>query len=387
MYIENYECISSAGHGVEALMQGLYNGKDQSTVITGAEWSRPVSPQRRVCFIEKNQLKNRNYRKEIATYLSQTWEKLYEGLSPAKKESLTNKKILIVLASTKGVIEDFIWNYKDQNSEEVRKENDPFQVILADFKNDLMNKKQIANADTMCVSNACASSHVALEVAQSFLQAQAYDYVVVVGADLIGPFIYQGFSSLKVLSQTKNKPYGQDRDGLQLGEAVAVILLSNDKTSAKLKIGNIASMTEGGSVTRPSMDGKTLISAVEKVVHDAAPDFMIGHGTGTRFNDLSEDIAFAHVNKKFSKNILATGMKWSFGHTLGASGAMDVIAACEILKRQQVVELRNTQTLDTSFKATYTTASAKQTNPINRILVLSLGFGGVHAALNVERVS
>jgi 3-oxoacyl-[acyl-carrier-protein] synthase-1 len=282
------------------------------------------------------------------------------------------------------VIEDFIWQ---QSAEDARKIEDPFAVVLNDF---ISAAPELGQPLSCNISNACASSHVALEYAQDLFAMGRIDYAIVIAADLIGPFVYQGFYSLKVLSQTQNKPFSADRDGLQLGEAITMMVLT--KTPTALQIAGVASDTEGTSITRPSMNGASLAKTFEilqKSVSKFQPDLIVAHGTGTKFNDMAEDRA---LHSFFSKNDslrapAVTNTKWSLGHTLGASGMIDLIAACEILKSGKVFPIAATTKSDTTLTMNYlnsTTARDFQ-NPVQQVLINSLGFGGVHASLLVQK--
>jgi 3-oxoacyl-(acyl-carrier-protein) synthase len=213
----------------------------------------------------------------------------------------------------------------------------------------------------------------------------------VLAADLVGPFIYKGFSSLKVISPTTNRPFSGDREGLQLGEAVTMILLSrNKKSDADMRILSVASDTEGSSITRPSVNGLGLVRAMDKIQSEIEinPDLVVAHGTGTKFNDLAEELALRQYLGRLKKpQTPITNTKWCIGHTLGASGSVDLIAAAEILRNQRVFKIQNTSQRDPEFEMNYLTADSapEKINNVQQILISSLGFGGIHAALMVLR--
>ena len=113
------------------------------------------------------------------------------------------------------------------------------------------------------------------------------------------------------------------------------------------------------------------------------PDLVIAHGTGTLFNDSTEDMAL----EKFlhQKNIPVTGTKWCIGHSLGASGAVDLIAGCEILKNKKPFHIHNVTAADPELKMNYLTSNKGHVfKKINTILLTTLGFGGVHGALTLS---
>lgn len=386
MELLNYNCITASGKGVPAFMSGLYNGEDFSAALVGNEWNQTIAPGGRVCFLQDQALRERNFRHVFASGFFEMWQKALPEISDEVEKNFKTSRLLIVLSSTKGVVEDFIWKSPKDAPSEWRKLSDPFGPVLNDFEKQV--RPLFSQVETLVVSNACASSHVAFETAKNFLDEDVFDYVIVLAADLIGPFIYKGFTALKILSRTQNQPFSATRDGLQLGEALAFFFLTNKKSNSKnLQILSVKSETEGGSVTRPSMNGDSLLRVLNHLYHqtEKRPDFFIAHGTGTVFNDAAEELAIRSFcqQKKLEGHILGT--KWSIGHTLGASGAVDLIAACEVIKNKKTFRIKNTLQVDPGFTAPiHTLNDSPIKNELKTAMVSSLGFGGVHAALLVE---
>lgn len=375
MYIQNYSCTTAAGFGTRALMSALYSGKDCSI---------PVESGGRVCYLEQNPEKTQTYKNIFVNAFKQLGLPLREGLSKEAYGDLSKSRVALIFASTKGAIEDFIWA---STSEDIRTHADPFTEICEEFTEAVGEIEWTLHCN---VSNACASSHVALEYAQDLFKSERAEYALIIAGDLIGPFIYKGFQSLKVISPSGNRPFSGDREGLQLGEALAMLLISRDRKSPKdLEITGVASDTEGSSITRPSLNGAGLLRAIEKVNAQSPlhPDLVIAHGTGTKFNDSAEEQALSKFLTSIAQtDAPITNTKWCIGHTLGASGLIDVIAACEILKTQKAFRIQNTLTKENGFQGNYLTAKSdvEQYHKFRQILVTSLGFGGIHAACAIS---
>jgi 3-oxoacyl-[acyl-carrier-protein] synthase I len=302
-------------------------------------------------------------------HLEKAWEEAKEGLSAEALGSRWG----VILASTKGNTEDVVW----QNEEKLAS-TDPLTPILEA----MTPRLGVKVTRKICVSNACASSHGALFLAEHWLRLGVVDQVAVLAADGVGRFVEAGFKSLGALSKTKTKPFAPDRDGLQLGEAAAVLLLSLTIPS-DLRVTNTSLETEGASVTRPSPSGESLLSACRHALGTASAEVIIAHATATVANDLVEDHVFCELFPVQAP--IVTGTKWSIGHTLGASGAIDVIAAAEILRRQTAFCLGNTDKADPKLKSNYALRGRSLSGSYRRALVTSLGFGSVYAALIVER--
>lgn len=403
MKIIFYDCITAAGFGVPSLMEGLYAGKDHSTPIKNSNNQQDFSSGSRICFIPNivskdlstDSVQDKNYDISIDPYKNKLvflLKNLCTNFLNQNSTLISHKKILVLLSSTKGSVEDYIW--KDQKFSE---NPDPFQNILEPLSEEI--KTHCKYTTPLVVSNACASSHVAFQLAQNVLDSEIFDYVLLFTADLIGPFIYNGFHSLKILTQSENKPFDKNRDGLQLGEACSFFVLtkklnfSEHLSHSGLEISSVATEIEGASMTKPSHQGESLFRCLMQLskMNLSKPDFIMAHATGTMQNDFAEEAAINKYCKNQNIKIPILGSKWSIGHTLGSSGGIDVIAACEVLKRKELFSLKNTKTPDPQFESLFSIYNEKPgTNNLfnikfNSAIVTSLGFGGIHAALLLRK--
>lgn len=380
MFVVNYDCMTAAGPSYEDLLLALNKGQVCSQTATADQWPQlNVTPGGLVALLKQENVKLKSRQELISESLNQLWKNIEARLTPETKNNLTSEKVGLFFASTKGNVEDYIYS---ESEADLRTHSDPYFKTTENFKN---SHRDIRFTKSLTLSNACCSSHVALEFAQEQLKARIIDHAVILAADLVGPFVYQGFNSLKVLSHTKNQPFSPKRDGLQLGEAIAIVLVSREQNDSKLKISQVESNTEGSSITRPSMNGKGLLrtlQAIQRTTEGFKPDFIVAHGTGTIFNDAAEDQALSELSQNFNlQKIPVTNTKWSIGHTLGASGLIDLISACEILKTKKVFAIGSHHELDPRFKMNYLLGSNSHEGLLKQALITSLGFGGVHASL------
>ena len=175
--------------------------------------------------------------------------------------------------------------------------------------------------------------------------------------------------------------------------AAAILLSSSPENSGPsrpfwMELQGVGIDTEGFAATRPSSSGESLKRACLQIetLQELPPDLIIAHGTATALNDPAENQAFSDLFTKGNSSPLVTGTKGCIGHTLGASGALDLIAACEVLRRQEVFSIANTLEVDPVFQARYLFTGNQYPVPkeLKKVLVTSLGFGGVNAAGMVE---
>jgi 3-oxoacyl-[acyl-carrier-protein] synthase-1 len=105
-------------------------------------------------------------------------------------------------------------------------------------------------------------------------------------------------------------------------------------------------------------------------------DYINLHGTGTRANDAMEDRAVSHL---FGATVPCSSTKGFTGHTLGASGALEVVIALICIEDGLVPGALGVETVDPEFRADV--ATANRAVPVRRVLSNSFGFGGSNCSL------
>jgi len=180
------------------------------------------------------------------------------------------------------------------------------------------------NGYTMTISTACTSSVNALLEASNLIHSGIYDYAVVIGVEIYSKMMSKGFSSMKLLASGEQKPFDKARDGLILGEAVAGVLVGEEKSPWSLRGGysncnssTITSVGPTGDEFREVMQNAMKIADVK--LHDIVA--LKAHATSTLTNDLSEINAIKQV---FDKDFKFTALKPYLGHTLGACGILEL---------------------------------------------------------------
>ena len=183
------------------------------------------------------------------------------------------------------------------------------------------------------LSTACASSASAMLSARRLLRLGLCDAVVVGGVDSLCEMTLQGFASLGALSASYCKPFSQNRDGINLGEAAAIFLLSREPGEIAL-LGGAAS-SDAHHISAPHPEGTGAHQAMSGALSDAGLEpaiinYLNLHGTGTEQNDSMEAKA---VHNLFGQQVACSSSKSMTGHTLGASGALE-LSICWLLLTQ-----------------------------------------------------
>lgn len=236
------------------------------------------------------------------------------------------------------------------------------------------------------ISAACASANAAIDRAHRMILSGISDYVIVAACDLVSEFAFSGFASIGAMTDSMARPYDRNRSGLLLGEAAGILLLASEKAAAGHEVPAwIAGTGMSGDalhITAPQTDGTELGNAIRKALGTIPPDqagAVIGHGTGTRYNDEMEINAIRRI---FGERIPLASAKGGCGHALGASGMIQAVLAVETLQRKRLFPQTGLETPEPG--AEQMVSKEEQAVPGNYVLSLNSGFGGLNAAVLME---
>ena len=234
------------------------------------------------------------------------------------------------------------------------------------------------------VCNACISGVSALILASRMLEMGMYDYAVVCGADVLNPFVLSGFDALKALSSEDCRPFDIDRNGMNLGEAAATIVLSTEvpDDAAPWVIGTGAVRNDAYHISTPSNKAEGATMALQAVMNavGASPGQELAlvnvHGTGTMFMDQMESVA---IVKSGLGDIPVNSYKGYYGHTLGAAGVLETVLTMRALDDQTIVGTRGFEELGVSGQLKLS-AENQPTDKTAFVKMIS-GFGGGNAVV------
>ncbi len=244
------------------------------------------------------------------------------------------------------------------------------------------------------ISNACTSSANAIICGDELLRSGVCDVAIVGGADIITDPVFLGFCSLNAVDKNKTIPFSKNRLGINLGEGSAFFVLARENylnVDEPLKLKGYCANSDAFHMTSPNTDGIITSQCVEQSIKMASLsisdiDYINLHGTGTELNDQMESKTLALLN---ATNIYASSSKTVFGHTLGASGAMELAVSCIALSsinRDKIIpphiydgvyddRLDRINIVDKKIMA----------EKIDNIATVSFAFGGSNTSLIVGR--
>lgn len=185
------------------------------------------------------------------------------------------------------------------------------------------------------ISTACSSSAKAFGAARRLIERGICDAVVTGGVDGRCRFAMNGFHSLGALSEGRCRPLAPDRDGINLGEAVALFVLERERDGADVFLAGVGESSDAYHATAPDPEGLGAEASMRAAIADAALDpsqidYVNLHGTGTRSNDEMEMKAVARVFGGAADMPRCESTKSLTGHCLGSAGAVET-AICSLL--------------------------------------------------------
>lgn len=251
---------------------------------------------------------------------------------------------------------------------------------------------------------ACAASVQSLGDALRLIRSGEADVIVAGGAEAcIDPVSYAGFSAAKALSTRRNddpvaasRPFDQDRDGFVMGEgAGALILEAEDHAVARgatilAEVSGYGTSADAFHVTASSPDGEGGQRAMRQALamarlSPADIDYVNAHSTSTPVGDAAEIAALGTIFSGRGKDLAVSASKSSFGHLLGAAGAVEAIASIKALLTGLLPPTLNLETPDEAADRFELVPGSAIKKSVDHVLSNGFGFGGVNASVVFSR--
>ncbi len=254
----------------------------------------------------------------------------------------------------------------------------------------------------LAVVTACASGTHAIGEAFRMIQHGSAKVMVAGGTEsCITPLGIGGFCALKALStrnddpKTASRPFDKDRDGFVMGEGAGIVVLEElDHAKARgakiyAEVAGYALNGDAYHMTAPNPDGDGATRCMQLALKDARMnpdqiDYINAHGTSTDMNDRIETLAIKKAFGDHAKKLAVNSTKSMTGHTLGAAGGIEFVAACLSIKNQMLHPTINQITLDPDCDLDYVPNKAREAK-IDACLSNSLGFGGHNTSIIIKK--
>ena len=253
------------------------------------------------------------------------------------------------------------------------------------------------------VATACASANNAIGDALAAIQHGNNDVIITGGTEAaITPMGLAGFQNMKALS-TRNddpagasRPFDADRDGFVLSEGAGLLVLEEYEHAkargAKIycEVLGFGASADAGHITAPDEQGSGAARAMSDALQDAglvASDigYINAHGTSTPLGDKAETQAVKRVFGDHAKRLSISSTKSQLGHTLGASGGIEMVITVKSIVSGVIPPTINLTTPDPDCDLDYTPNQPKERR-FACAMSNSFGFGGHNASVVVGQV-
>lgn len=241
-------------------------------------------------------------------------------------------------------------------------------------------------------NHAVSGTQALIEAYHAIKQGQA-ERAVVVAYDLIEPQGLYYYEKLGVLSDRHLKPFDKEHDGTILADGAAALVLESEASAKARKavcygeiVGGL-STSEAAGLFSIEEDGKHLgalmaETLVQQAINPAEIGLLIAHGNGNSKSDNSEAQAIQNLFGAYKPPV--TAFKWSMGHTICASGILDVVLATYALQEGKVPGIANFKTAARECEGLNLSTETRHFDKQKSVMLINRGFASINTCLVIK---
>jgi 3-oxoacyl-[acyl-carrier-protein] synthase II len=211
-----------------------------------------------------------------------------------------------------------------------------------------------------------------------------------------------GFQNMKALStrneapERASRPFDKDRDGFVLSEGAGALVFEEyehaRRRNARIygEVLGYGASADAGHITQPDEQGAGAAQAMTAALQDAelppsAVGYINAHGTSTPLGDKAETMAMKKVFGDHARSLSISSTKSLLGHTLGASGGIELVVSVKSLVSGVIHPTINLDTPDPDCDLDYTPNQARE-RKFDVAMSNSFGFGGHNASIVIGKL-
>ncbi|MBQ8553047.1 MAG: beta-ketoacyl-ACP synthase II [Alistipes sp.] len=401
--------ISPVGNNINDFWKNLTEGNCGIDTIKGFEdYELPISVAGQVkdfnpeeCGLERNDVRRNDLYCQFA--LAAAYQAMQDsGLKSG--ENIAPERLGTYIGSGIGGMNTFVEETGKLLNEGVRRISPLFvPMMIGNIAAGNVSIKYNAQGVCLPVVTACATgTHAAGEAYRAIKHGYA-DAIITGGAEAsIHPLAIGGFANSKALTRStdpKNAsiPFSANRNGFVMGEGAGVLIFESlenaQKRGAKIyaEVVGYGNSCDAHHVTAPSPDGipasRAIKQSLDEAQFDAEKDvlYINAHGTSTPLNDKSETRAIKlAMGEEAAHKAMISSTKSMTGHMLGATGAVELIAAALTLKNGVVPPTIGLNDPDPECDLDYVPNVARKAD-VTVAISNSLGFGGHNSCVALRK--
>jgi 3-oxoacyl-[acyl-carrier-protein] synthase II len=395
--------VSPFGNGVAALMQGIDAGRSAVRAMEGWEqYSGLRSLVGAPVTMQDEKLIPRQKRRSMGRMSIFAAQAADEAIADSgfKLADEDPWRVGCVIGSTMGSAKSI---------------NDAFELMLPDKDLSKLNSTMFfhcmshtaavntaqylgLNGTIMAPAAACASALHAIGTGYDLIRLGRQDVLLCGGAEELHPTVTGSFDILYATSTKYNdrphmtpRPFDKDRDGLVCGEGSGLLVLEEYEHAVKRKARIYAEIT-GYCTTANGLhvsqsNKASMVACMHRALDEAGLkpsdiDYISAHATATIQGDQEEAEA---VRDLFGASVPVSSLKGYIGHTLGASGAIELAASLKMMERNVIYPTLNLEAVSPECDGIrHVMQPLKQ--PVKTVLKNGFAFGGINAALVYRQI-
>ncbi|OQA85823.1 MAG: 3-oxoacyl-(acyl-carrier-protein) synthase 1 [Lentisphaerae bacterium ADurb.Bin242] len=240
---------------------------------------------------------------------------------------------------------------------------------------------------------ACASAVQAIGQGRDLIGSGVQDMAICGGAEELAPevsgsfeVIFAGVKRADRDPKTCSRPFDVARTGLVCGEGAGIVVLEEYEHAvsrgAKIYAEILGYATCGCGNQISQSDHLSILRCFDLIYKDAGvepsgTDYINAHATATVQGDMEEAIA---IREFFGGNVPVSSLKGHMGHTLGASGSLELIAALKMMEHSELIPTLNLENPSEECSGIFHVRE-RMPHDMKVFLKNSFAFGGINAGL------
>lgn len=254
------------------------------------------------------------------------------------------------------------------------------------------------NGTIMAPAAACASAVHAIGIGFDLIRTGRQDVLLCGGAEELHPTVTGSFDILFATSTKYNddprktpRPFDKDRDGLVCGEGSGLLVLEEHeravKRNAKIYAEVVSFSTTANGLHVSQSNRESMVVCMRQALHEGGLnagdiDYINAHATATIQGDQEEAEAIREI---FGDGVPVSSLKGYIGHTLGASGAIELAASLRMMEKGVLYPTLNLEAVAPDCAGiNHVTKPVKK--EVATLLKNSFAFGGINAALICRKI-
>jgi 3-oxoacyl-[acyl-carrier-protein] synthase II len=395
--------VSPFGNGVSELMRGIEDGRSAVKRMDG--WERYIGLQSLVG--APAEIKDE---KRIPRQKRRSMGRMSIFAAQAADEALADAGIILsqedpwrvgcVIGSTMGSAKSI---------------NDAFEIIIPNKDLGQLNSTMFfqcmshtaaanvaqylgLNGAVIAPAAACASALHAMGTGYDLIRLGRQDVLLCGGAEELHPTVTGSFYVLFATSTKYNdmpektpRPFDKDRDGLVCGEGCGIMVLEDYEHAvrrhAKIYAEIVGYSTTASGLHVSQSNKASMVTCMLHAIGDAGLtagdiEYINAHATATIQGDQEEAEAIRDI---FGASVPVSGLKGYIGHTLGASGAIELAAALKMMEQSVIYPTLNLESVSADCEGIQHVKQPLK-KQITTVLKNGFAFGGINAALVCKKL-